>query len=146
MRHVHLHRLQKGDLDFQTTGILTVYNDNGEQEFQCLTIEPPWKGNMVSESCIPNGTYQLVKRQSTRFKDHFEVQDVDYRTAILIHVGNYRRNTSGCILPGKDFVDLDRDGHVDVTNSGATMAVLNRILPHRSQLIVTSEFPLRTLS
>jgi hypothetical protein len=43
---------------------------------------------------------------------------------IEIHVGNYRRNTLGCILPGYGIKYLDNDGIPDVTNSGATMRAL----------------------
>ena len=51
---------------------------------------------------IPEGTYNLENYTSTKFPNVFRVynDDVSQERKILIHVGNYPKNTSGCLLPG----------------------------------------------
>ena len=68
------------------------------------TLELPWKDNENNVSCIPEGTYKLRVRpasESHKFNyDHIEVLGVPGRDKILIHIGNYLRNTDGCVLVG----------------------------------------------
>lgn len=141
---VQIHRVNEGDLGFQTPGTLTVYNWDLIDVFSCRTLEPQWNSNKESDSCMPNGWYWLVKRWSDQYKNHFEIQDVDYRTWMLLHFGNYRKNTEGCVLPGKDFIDIDGDGHKDVTSSKKVMGKLNELLPHKIPIFFSSEFTLET--
>ena len=77
--------------------------------FSCWTLEPPWRDNAKSYSCIPQGTYHVRPRYSPRYKHHFHVLDVPGRSLILIHCGNfagdrelgYRTHSTGCILVGE---------------------------------------------
>lgn len=63
-------------------------------------IELPWRDNMRSISCIPEGRYKLVKRYSTKFKNHLHVLDVRDRSFILLHPANVAlRDLRGCISP-----------------------------------------------
>lgn len=72
------------------------------------TLELPWRGNATGASCIPPGTYQVAMRNSPKFGQIYEVQNVPGRTAILIHSGNvagdeakgYNSHVEGCILLG----------------------------------------------
>lgn len=67
------------------------------------TLELPWRDNKPNISCIPNGEYfcQFMARSSSgKYKNVYHVQDVDGRTAILIHNGNTPDHTRGCILVG----------------------------------------------
>lgn len=62
------------------------------------TIELPWKNNQARVSCIPEGTYELVKRWSPKFGRHWKVMDVPGRKDILIHPANEAlRELKGCI-------------------------------------------------
>jgi hypothetical protein len=61
---------------------------------------------------------------SQNFGDHFHLQNVPDRSGILFHHGNYTFQIQGCILPGKNHVDLNKDGIPDVTNSRWAMDVL----------------------
>ncbi|XXJ21492.1 DUF5675 family protein [Desulfovibrio caledoniensis] len=70
---------------------------------QCVTLEPPERGNRVGVSCIPAGTYTCRRVDSPTFGPTFEVADVPGRTAILFHQGNVARDTHGCILLGSRF-------------------------------------------
>lgn len=66
----------------------------------CKTIELPWKNNQPRVSCIPEGRYRLRRRQSPRFREHFEVMDVKDRKYILFHAGNDAgKELRGCIAP-----------------------------------------------
>lgn len=141
---LHLHRLDKGDRSFQTLGELRVYDADHVLQAVFYTVEPPWKQNRTDISCIYNGKFRLVKRWSKRYGNHFHVVDTYGRTLMLIHIGNYRKDTEGCILPGKGFTDIDGDGHLDITSSGDTMKELNKLLPFESEILITSEFPMDT--
>lgn len=74
----------------------------------CVTLEPPWKNNKPTESCIPPGAYECFRRvtQSNLTAGHpdtFEVENVPDRSAILFHVGNFPVQTEGCIILGLAF-------------------------------------------
>lgn len=104
-------------------------------------IELPWRENKSEISRIPDGHYVVVRRQSAAFGSHFHVLGVRDRKFILIHAGNYHRDTKGCIIPGKTFVDIDKDGHKDVTNSKVAMNRLLDIYPAEwVSLVVTTNF------
>lgn len=70
-----------------------------EQPF-CYTIELPWKDNKSRVSCIPENTYNLVKRHSEKFRNHLLVENVPNRSLILIHpANNALLDLQGCIAP-----------------------------------------------
>ena len=113
--------------DYQTQGELNVIEDN-DILFSCVTLELPWRNNERRISRIPNGIYPVFKHISSKFGNSLWVQDVPNRSEILIHVGNYNRDTLGCILVGDKFIDIDGDGHKDVTNSRNTINKLYSIV------------------
>lgn len=91
-----LYRIRKGKR--ATLGIL-----QAENLPPLFTIEPPWMNNEQLVSCIPVGTYDVKLTYSLRFKRYLpEIMNVPGRTAIKIHAGNWVRETSGCILVGRD--------------------------------------------
>jgi len=73
--------------------------------FLCYTLEPPWKDNKTSISCIPDGDYTCMWHNSPRFGWLYTVLDVPGRTNIHIHVGNTLEDTYGCILPGGGYMN-----------------------------------------
>jgi hypothetical protein len=120
----------------QTLGALTVY-DHASRVFDCYTLELPWLNNAPLTSCIPAGTYYVDARLSGKYGRHWHVKALNHgevygRSMILIHNGNYHRDTQGCILIGRDIVDLDNDGHKDVTSSKLTMDALNNAIASTS--------------
>lgn len=117
----------------QTLGIFQVF-DEVEKIFECKTMELPWKENKINVSCIPPGSYWVVKHTSPKYDNCFWVLDVPGRTEILIHIGNYNMDTLGCILPGRQFSDINHDGLRDVTSSAKTMETLWNILPDKFKL------------
>lgn len=120
--------VRTSDNGHQTTGRLIVLGKSDTiAAFSCL--EPAWENNQRNISCIPAGRYVVKKRHHEKFGNHFHVLDVPGRDYILIHAGNYRKNTSGCILPGSGFSDINKDGQIDITQSKTAMAALNKLLP-----------------
>ena len=101
-----------------------------DRKVLCHTYELPWLGNVQNKSCIPCGEYSVIKASSPKFADCFYVKDVPNRSNILIHPGNDKNDTRGCILPG-----LDVDG-VGVLYSRAALNRLLGSLPSSFQLLI----------
>lgn len=116
--------------DYGTFGTLTVE----DLSFTCLTLELPYHGNQPNISCIPPGEYACKFKKSNRFGEVYEVKNVEGRTDILIHRGNwagdvgkdnpttgkpYRSDVLGCILLGESRFILS--GQPAVKNSDKTV-------------------------
>lgn len=93
----------------------------------CLTCELPWNDNHPQTSCIPAGTYKVIRHNSPDHPDTWEVMNVPGRSAILIHNGNTKLDSRGCILVGDKFGTVN--DYPAVLNSVATMQRLRAILP-----------------
>lgn len=89
----------------------------------CHTLELPWRSNDKNVSCIPVGTYSVIKAASPRFGECFYLRDVPARSGILIHVGNSVADTRGCLLVGLDANDKN------VLHSRLAMDRLLSVLP-----------------
>lgn len=124
------------DSGVQTLGKMYVLNEGDGIEFSCDSLELPWKDNRRSVSCIPPGEYIVKKRYSPKFGNHFHLTNVKDRSYILIHKGNYHTDIRGCILVGNDLADINNDGHLDVTSSGATMNKLLKMMPDKFDLTI----------
>lgn len=120
----------------QTLGRLFII-DGDFQEFDCYTLELPWKNNNTNISCIPTGVYHMVRRFSEKYGSHWWVQNVPDRNMILIHKGNYNTDTHGCILIGSKLYDINKDGNLDVMNSSKTMDELNEVLKNNDNYKLT---------
>lgn len=120
----------------QTLGDLFVYDDSGKQIFTCKTLELEDDNNTKQKSCIPKGNYNVVKRHSAKFNDHFHILNVPNREYILIHAGNYHRDILGCVLVGSAYQHLDNDGYIDITNSKVTLNKLLALLPDSFKLTI----------
>ena len=98
--------------------------------YTCYVLELPWRGNRRSKSCIPDGEYPLRKRRSPvvqrssggEFREGYELTCVPDRTYIMIHPGNWVRNTDGCLLPGRKPQDIR--GELGVPSSRAVFREL----------------------
>lgn len=105
--------------------------------FTCKTLELPWRDNQYQISCIPKGNYNVVRRWSEKYGNHFHVLGVPGRNYILIHVGNYYTEIRGCILVGTSHTDINRDGYRDVTSSKVTMNRLLELMPKSFTLTIS---------
>lgn len=117
----------------QTLGDLEVA-DSGNKIFNCKTLELPWLNNQRNISCIPNGTYTVVKRMSEKYGTHFQILNVPDRSMILIHCGNYYSHTQGCILVGSNYQDINKDDMRDVIESKNTLIKLYALMPDKFEL------------
>lgn len=75
-------------------------DDGAGPEPWLVTLENRWADNRPNVSCIPAGTYICRRIVSPKYGVTFEVTDVQGRTHILFHWGNYPDDTLGCILLG----------------------------------------------
>ncbi len=120
--HIDRHYEEK-----QTSGSFMI--DTGDAKFICNSLELPWLNNQSRISCIPEGKYKVVVRYSKKYKRHLHITGVDGRSYILIHWGNYAGSLNprtgspdilGCVLVGKDLLDINGDGIRDITSSKKT--------------------------
>lgn len=124
--------------DTQTIGELKVYTD--KLLFEAKTLELPWRENQRMISRIPSNHYKAVKNISQKHGKSIWIQDVEGRSEILIHKGNFHSETLGCILVGEGLTDIDGDGHKDVTNSTRTMDELYGIVKEPLFVNIIEEF------
>jgi hypothetical protein len=69
-------------------------------KFICYTIELPWKNNLQSLSCIPEGRYAMERRWSPKFQYHLWIRGVPGRSLVLMHPANDAlEELKGCIAP-----------------------------------------------
>jgi hypothetical protein len=100
-----------------------------DQGFMCLFLELPWRDNKRSRSCIPGSTvYDVKLRISPKYGPVFHITDVEGRSWILTHAGNwagdvdkgFRTHSEGCLLFGARKGLLK--GQLAVFNSRSTKA------------------------
>lgn len=99
------------------------------EDFKCFTLELPWLDNAKSISCIPEGHYKAKKHVSPSLGDVIHIYNVQGRTWIYIHAGNFTRQIEGCILVGDGIKYIDNDTIPDVSNSKNTFLKLFNALP-----------------
>lgn len=102
MRKVTIQRVST--TDHGTVGVVFI---DGERF--CYSMERPERENKCNISCIPAGEYIVEWHKSPKYGWCYQVANVEGRSHILIHPGNYggdtlrgfRSDTNGCILLGK---------------------------------------------
>ncbi len=82
----------------QTLGRLYLLEENDNVVMSLDTLELPDKDNQRNISRIPEGVYTALIHYSNRFGKCLWLQDVEDRTEILVHSGNYYTDILGCIL------------------------------------------------
>lgn len=101
-----------------------------------FSLELPSLNNQQNVSCIPEGEYQCEKITSPSLGECIEIKDVEGRTYIRIHTGNYTSQIKGCVLVGDGIKYLNQDNIPDITNSGATFDTLMMNVPNTFDLVV----------
>jgi len=126
-----------GHNDFQTRGNIIFYRGNS-MVYRCQTLELPWKNNERGVSCITEGNL-IVRKVPNHYKfgNCFQVF-APQRSEVMIHPGNFTSEIRGCILPGDQFVDINKDGHLDIANSRAALAMLFSLAPNEFTLKIVT--------
>lgn len=94
-----LRLIRVSENNYATYGVLV--KESGEAF--AVTLELPWKENKNKISRIPAGTYLLKKYSSDKFKNVFQIMGVPGRDKCLLHVGNFPKDTEGCVLVAEWF-------------------------------------------
>lgn len=132
--------LQRYKEDYkQTTGTLTVIDENGWPLYAAPCIERGDRDNERMVSNVPPGTYDMVLEYSPKFNtDLWELKGVPGRSECKIHASNYWKQLNGCIAPGMYLTDLNRDGYQDVAQSRVSLDRFHRIMgmEWRSKIII----------
>ena len=124
--------------DKQTLGRASLY-EGFKTLFNFATLEPAWFHNKVQISCIPAGRYRGKIRTSDKYGRHIEVVDVEGRALILIHWGNFYKDTEGCILVGEKFKRINADKYMDITSSKRTFNKLMKLVKNEEIIITITE-------
>ncbi len=121
----------------------TLHDGAGEQ--LCCMVERPWQNNAPRQSCIPEGTYQLIPHTSPKFGQCYALEantlgvtryGPSLRTHILIHTANLPSQLQGCIAPGEGFGVINNQW--GVINSRAAFDKLMNHLDNKAwQLIIS---------
>lgn len=101
----------------------------------CVTLENNWLDNKTNLSAIPEGVYECVPHNGTKYKNVWVLKDVPNRSAILIHAGNIEDDTRGCILVGSEFGTYKRKKAI--LASTKALNKLRATLPSKFTLEVT---------
>ncbi|MGF1836523.1 DUF5675 family protein [Photobacterium sanguinicancri] len=101
-----------------TLGKLTIEGVNKSW----FVLEPGGPDSKVenSDKRIAAGAYKVKPFTGNRYKNVYELKNVPGRKYILIHPGNYHKNTEGCLMAGKTWGVL-KDSHFYVGNSKAAI-------------------------
>ena len=73
----------------------------------CYALEKPQAANIPLISAIPAGAYPAHLRYDHADRWRIELDNVPDRKNVQIHVGNFTRDTEGCILVGDKIVSTD---------------------------------------
>lgn len=115
--------LERMYLPDRTIGVLRNCDTcSHEKRLRLMTLEPPWRDNMVNVSCIPEGAYLCVRDKHGKWQA-YRVQDVWGRTAIEFHEGRDVVNTDGCILLGESLSSINKL----IGSSGAVTSLLEYV-------------------
>lgn len=130
--------LRRSDDGKQTQGIAELYDSENKCLMRFVTLEPPWLQNAIGKSCIPPGVYTVKPRYSLKYGYHFIVENTSPRELVLFHAGNFiasknprtkRPDSTGCILVGTSFKDINADGKLDICSSASVMKKLLALAP-----------------
>jgi hypothetical protein len=118
MEIINLYRYHSDSI--ATLGILKLHKNHDP----IYTLELPWLDNKPDVSCIPTGVYSVIPYSSEKYPNVYEISLVEYRSNILMHIGNYSKDTKGCILVGQGIIP----GTPMITNSRLAMENIRAIL------------------
>lgn len=128
-------RLERVYLPDRTLGSL--YRGN---EMIAKVLELPWKENKRAISCIPEGTYKVIKQppKESRPYKYFRLPHVPGRSGILIHRGTNPSHSKGCLLVGGRFKDIESD-YPSLAESADKLTWMAENLPEQFELEIVKK-------
>lgn len=119
MTNLEITRIETSDAG--TIGVLTI-----DKAVVCFTLEPPWRGNEKSISCIPTGQYYYSQYKSEKYERMcLSINSVHGRDSIAVHHGNTVGDTTGCIIPGLSVGSLNGKRAVLSSNKALDAIIAN---------------------
>lgn len=97
-------------------------------------VELPYESNSIMVSAIPSGIYAFEKRVSDARGEYLAILNVPNRTAILVHVGNFMKDTNGCVLPCLNWCEIPAKTEYMGTSSRTALRQLYRALPSKGMV------------
>ena len=140
MKLIKIHRYWQNEN--QTLSTAVVLDSINQPLFSSIMLERGWRNNETGVSCIPAGMYTVVYEWSPRFQMNlWEIKGVPNRSECKFHASNYWYQLNGCIAPGRQPTDLNRDGYLDVTASRNTLKAFHNALKgeREAKLWITTE-------
>lgn len=125
-----LERDRRGKVD--TTGQLYEQTSGGSRTWLCFVLEDQVRTGpkVYGQTAIPAGRYEIRMVRSPRFARELpRLLNVPGFEGILIHAGNTRHDTEGCLLPGLQR-SQEPDGTQRVTQSRDAFARLMVRIQH----------------
>ncbi len=129
---------QFNDNDKQTRGVLNVFNLN-RNIFNCKTLELAENGFKPNIGHIPAGVYEATKINTVEYPNSIQLLNVPGHNGIYIKTGNYMEQIRSCILVGVDWIDINKDGYLDISSSRQTLNSLFKILPAKFKVTVLDQ-------
>ena len=113
--------------DNGTLGILTAYYGDA-LVYKCYTLEDPVREpgapKVWGDTAIPKGTYPVALRFSNRFQKELPgIQNVQGFDGCLLHGGNDKLDTHGCILLGTQLQGLQPTPRIGICAPAVSMVV-----------------------
>lgn len=109
----------------------------------CKTIELPWLDNKPFVSCIPEGNYTPLLRETQKYGRHLWITGIPTRIGVLMHPANNAQvELKGCIAPVK-VTTGEGKGIYSKMAMKKLMKVLYKDLLHGKpvNLIIKSKYP-----
>ena len=88
------------------------------------TMELPWRGNQNEISAIPTGSYPGTVLEEGDKGWRIKLTGVKDRQNVEVHLGNWPKDSTGCILLGKS---LSKSQRCFVVNSAQAMSELENL-------------------
>ncbi len=99
--------------------------ESEDGDFSCVTLQHAYdsgNGNGTYEPKLPTGTYTCQRSQHQLLGmaqpfETFQIMNVPGHTNVLIHMGNYNRDSDGCVLVGRRIVPNPDGSGVNMISS-----------------------------
>ncbi len=116
--------------------------DHGRLLYSGHLLERGWRDNQKNISCVPAGTYDLVKEYSGKFKcELWEAKGIPDRSECKFHSANYWDQLNGCFSPGEARLNIGHDTELDMIYSGDMLEIFMNAMGSdiRARLVIIDD-------